>query len=59
MLQYVRTLAEIQASPFQPNAPVRSSDVLSLTGLSTRKRSEIALAVNNHSIGIYDVGATQ
>ncbi|KAI4092540.1 MAG: hypothetical protein LQ344_003386 [Seirophora lacunosa] len=45
MLQYVRTLAEIQASPFQPNAPVRSSDVLSLTGLSTRKRSEIALAL--------------
>ncbi|KAL8651200.1 MAG: hypothetical protein Q9210_003390 [Variospora velana] len=55
MPQYVRTLAEIQASPFQPNAPVRSSDVLSLTGLTRKKRSEIALAVDNHSIAIYDV----
>lgn len=58
MLQYVRTLAEIQASPFQPNAPVRSSDVLSLTGLTRKKRSEIALAIDNHSIAIYDVGHT-
>ncbi|KAI4124469.1 MAG: hypothetical protein LQ338_004787 [Usnochroma carphineum] len=55
MLQYVRTLAEIQASPFQPNAPVRSSEVFSFTGGSRRKRSEIALTVDNHSVGIYDL----
>lgn len=59
MLPYVRILAEIQASPFQPSAPVRSSEVLSFAGSSRRKRSEIALAIDNHSVGLYDVGAAQ
>lgn len=59
MLQYVRTLAEIQASPFQPHAPVRSSEVFSYSGTSRKKRSEIALTVNNHSTGIYDVSYLQ
>ncbi|KAL8717043.1 MAG: hypothetical protein Q9225_005679 [Loekoesia sp. 1 TL-2023] len=55
MLQYVRTLAEVPKNPLNSDTPIRTSEVSSFTGLSKRKRSEIALAVDNHSIGIYDV----
>lgn len=59
MLQYVRTLAEVPQNPLGSDTLVRTSEVSSFTGLSKRKRSEIALAVDNHSVGIYDVGAAQ
>ncbi|KAL8908160.1 MAG: hypothetical protein Q9207_000983 [Kuettlingeria erythrocarpa] len=55
-LEFFHTLAEIQASPSQPNAPAKSAEVLSFTDSKRKKRSEIALAVDNHSLGIYDYG---
>ncbi|KAL8763704.1 MAG: hypothetical protein Q9184_000599 [Pyrenodesmia sp. 2 TL-2023] len=54
-MEYCRVLAEIQASPSQPNAPAKSAEVFSFTGSKRKKRSELALAVDHHSLGIYDV----
>lgn len=58
-MEFFHTLAEIQASPSQPNAPAKSAEVLSFTDSKRKKRSEIALAVDNHSLGIYDVSDSQ
>ncbi|KAL8940496.1 MAG: hypothetical protein Q9216_002783 [Gyalolechia sp. 2 TL-2023] len=55
MLQSVRILAEVPKNPLGLDTPIRTSDVSSLTGFDKKKRSEIALAVDGHSIGIYDV----
>ncbi|KAL8699445.1 MAG: hypothetical protein Q9224_001409 [Gallowayella concinna] len=54
-MQYVQTLAEVPTNPFEHKHRILSSEVLSSHGVSKKKRSEIALAVNNHSIGIYNI----
>ncbi|KAL8752434.1 MAG: hypothetical protein Q9199_005745 [Rusavskia elegans] len=58
-MQYFQKLADITASPFEPNARVLSSEVQSLQGETKKKRSEIALAVNGYGIEIRDVRSGQ
>ncbi|KAL8671027.1 MAG: hypothetical protein Q9168_004459 [Polycauliona sp. 1 TL-2023] len=54
-MQYFQKLADIPASPFESNAKVLSSEVLSIQGETRRKRSELALAVNGYGIEIRDM----
>ncbi|KAL8821541.1 MAG: hypothetical protein Q9223_000449 [Gallowayella weberi] len=54
-MQYVQTLAEVPTNPFGHKHRTLSSEVLSFHDVSKKKRSEIALAVNAHSISIYNI----
>lgn len=55
MLQHVRILAEVPRNPLGLETPIRFSEVSSFSGSNKKKSSEIAVGVDGHSIGIYDV----
>lgn len=55
MLDHVQTLAEVPADPFRSHGQIYSAEVISFRGSSTRKTSELALAVNNIGVNVYDV----
>ncbi|KAL8712109.1 MAG: hypothetical protein Q9220_003543 [cf. Caloplaca sp. 1 TL-2023] len=55
MVDYVRILAEVPISPLGPGAKSWNAEVTSYKGSKKRKCSEIALAVDNHGVNIYDV----
>lgn len=54
-MQYVRILAEVPKNPLGLESPIRFADVFSISGSNKKKSSEIAVGVDGHSIGIYDV----
>ena len=54
-IKSVHDLAHIPASPFGSNDHVLASEVYSVNGSTRKKRLEIVLAVDQNSIGIYDV----
>lgn len=55
MVEHVRTLADILEDPFHSQSQALISEVTSFRDLSKKKSSELALAVNNLGITIYDV----
>lgn len=57
MGEHVRTLADIPEDPFHSQSQPLSSEVTSFRNSSIKKSSELALAVNNLGVTIYDVGA--
>lgn len=55
MIQTPYTLVELSKNPIAPNGRTLASDVYALVGSKKRKRSELAVALDNESISIYDV----
>ncbi|KAL8662606.1 MAG: hypothetical protein Q9202_004564 [Teloschistes flavicans] len=55
MVEHVRTLADIPEDPFHSQSQALVSEVTSFRDSSKKKSSELALAVNNLGITIYDV----
>ncbi|KAL8869201.1 MAG: hypothetical protein Q9174_004445, partial [Haloplaca sp. 1 TL-2023] len=51
----LKILGEIPADPFGTRRQVLSTEVISFRGLSPKKTSEVALAVNSIGINVYDV----
>lgn len=56
MVEHVRTLVDIPEDPFQSQSQSLSSEVTSFRNSRRKKSSELALAVNNLGVTIYDVG---
>lgn len=55
MIQKPYTLVELPKNPIAPNGRTLASDVYALVGSKKRKRGELALALDNESVNIYDV----
>lgn len=55
MIQKPYTLVELPKNPIAPNGRTFASDIYALVGSKKRKRSELAVALDNESINIYDV----
>ncbi|KAL8687265.1 MAG: hypothetical protein Q9218_006512 [Villophora microphyllina] len=55
MVEHVRVLADIPGDPFHSQSQPLSSEIISFRGSSRKKSSELALAVNNLGVTIYDV----
>lgn len=55
MIQKPYTLVELPKNPIAPNGRTFASDIYALVGSKKRKRSELAIALDNESINIYDV----
>lgn len=55
MLQEPYTLAEFPKNLIAPNGKVLVADVYGLAGARKRKRSELAVALDNDSVKLYDV----
>lgn len=55
MMQKPYTLVELPKNPIAPGGRTLASDVYALVGSKKRKRSELAIALDNESLNIYDV----
>lgn len=55
MLQEPYTLAEFPKNLIAPNGKILVADVYGLVGARKRKRSELAVALDNDSVNLYDV----
>lgn len=55
MIQEPYTLAEFPRNPINPNGRILAADVFALVGRRKRKRSELAIALDNEGVNIYDV----
>lgn len=58
MLQEPYTLAEFPKNLIAPNGKILVADVYGLLGARKRKRSELAVALDNDSVNLYDVCAS-
>lgn len=59
MIQTPYTLVELPKNPIAPNGRTLASDVYALVGPKKRKRSELAVALDNESISIYDIQSSK
>lgn len=55
MLQEPYTLAEFPKNLIAPNGNILVADVIGLVGVRKKKRSELAVALDNDSVNLYDV----
>lgn len=55
MLQEPFTLAEFPKNLIAPNGDILVADVYGLVGARKKKRSELAVALDNDSVSLYDV----
>lgn len=55
MLQEPYTLAEFPKNLIAPNGNILVADVFGLVGVRKKKRSELAVALDNDSVNLYDV----
>lgn len=54
-MQEALTLAEFPKNLIAPNGKILVADVYGLVGARKRKRSELAVALDNDSVNLYDV----
>lgn len=55
MLQEPYTLAEFPKNLIAPNGNILVADIIGLVGVRKKKRSELAVALDNDSVNLYDV----
>ncbi|MCJ1426888.1 hypothetical protein MMC29_004791 [Sticta canariensis] len=59
MIQKPYILVELPKNPIAPNGRTFASDIYALVGSKKRKRSELAVALDNESINIYDIRSSK
>lgn len=55
MIQAPYTIAKLPEGPFPVETRIQSADVYSISGSKKRKRSELAIAIDQSCVNLYDV----
>ena len=55
MIQAPYTIAKLPEGPFPGESRIQSADVYSVSGSKKRKRSELAVAIDQSCVNLYDV----
>ena len=57
MIRAPYTIARLPEAPFPDEARIQCADVHSVSGIRTRRRSELAIAIDRTCINLYDVNS--